>query len=402
MERFNLPKTIAAVIAAITITVVGGGSTAVAAPPNLKDTVAATLVAEKADEARDSYGVSTSANLSTLVETKRTSADGLWAFGGAVLKVPSSSHASPVTALFFAQRTMNGWEVALKGTEEFAEAARQAPDDILRDEGERDVLAATAKPRTALAPTGLALPWANGQGGWRHWGVHGNSGTSRPYNSIDFYGGDGQVRAAAGGYLYRYCGTSTPLIEIEHDNGWTTGYYHTWNQTTVADGTKVGAYAYIGRIGEQLPCGGRANGDHVHWTLWQGNTAVTVNNKEIGGWTWHEQSQAYRGWASRNGVNIYNSDCCLTNYGPGSGTTTGRAHNPDGVVNVRTEPKANATVLRTIAHDTEVELECYVRGDTMTGPWDNTSDVWDRLPGGGYVSDAWLDTGSDEPIVDPC
>lgn len=401
MERPNLPRTVFAVLITTVLAVAGLGGVAAAAPPDLEDTVAAELVSAKADEARDSYGVAERAPLSTLVETKRTSSDGRWAFGGAVLKVPKSSHASPITALFFAQRNGSGWDVSLKGTEEFAADARSAPAEILRDEGEREVLAATAAPRAA-APTGLALPWANGQGNWRHWGVHGNSGTSRPYNSIDFYGGDGQIRASAGGYLYRYCGTSTPLIEIEHDNGWTTGYYHTWDQTTVSDGTKVDAYAYIGRIGEQLPCGGSANGDHVHWTLWQGNTAVGVNGREIGGWTWYEQSQSYRGWAERDGVRKYNSDCCLVNYGPGSGKPTGRAHNPDGVVNVRAEAKSGATVLRTLAHNAIVELECYVRGDSMTGPWDNTSDVWNRLPDGGYVSDAWLDTGSDEPIVDPC
>ncbi|MGH8880371.1 MAG: M23 family metallopeptidase, partial [Stackebrandtia sp.] len=288
---------------------------AAADPPDLEDTVAAALIAEKAETARDAYGVSEKAPLSTLVETKRTSDDGSWAFGGAVVKVPDSSHAGPITALFFAQYTTDGWEVSLKGSEAFADDARQAPDDIIVDSGEREVLAATADPEPR-APTGLALPWQEGQGNWRHWGVHGDSGTSYPYNSIDFYAGDGQVRSSAPGYLYRYCGTSTPLIEVEHDNGWTTGYYHTWDQTTVADGSQVDAYDYIGMIGEQLPCGGRANGDHVHWTLWQGGNAVGVDGKQIGGWNWHESSQAYQGWAERNGTEIYNSDCCLTNYGP--------------------------------------------------------------------------------------
>ncbi|ADD42044.1 M23 family metallopeptidase [Stackebrandtia nassauensis] len=297
-----------------------GASVALADDADVKKAVADALMDAKADQARTAYGLSTEAGLETLVEPKRTSADGEWVFGGGVFLVPKDSHASPVTSLFFARDGGDGWQVALKGTREFAEAARQAPGEILIDEGERKALAATAKPAARpydqREPTGLALPWAQGQGDWRHWGVHGNSGTSRPYNSIDFYGGDGQVRASAGGYLYRYCGTDTPLIEVEHGNGWTTGYYHTVEQTDVTDGAQVAAYDYIGRIGEQLPCGGSANGDHVHWTLWSGGEPVGVDGKDIGGWTWREEPEAYKGWAERDGEQIYNSDCCLTNHGP--------------------------------------------------------------------------------------
>src|SRR5690606_32508364 len=182
MERIRLPRFLIAVLSGCALAVAGLGGVATAAPPDLEDTVAQELIAAKSDEARDSYGVRGTTPLSTLVETKRTSDDGRWAFGGAVIKVPDSSHASPITALFFGQRTGAGWQVSLKGTEAFAAAAQDAPAELLRDEGEREVLAATAT-RAKGPPTGLALPWANGQGGWRHWGVHGNSGDSRPYNS---------------------------------------------------------------------------------------------------------------------------------------------------------------------------------------------------------------------------
>ncbi|MBW1601162.1 proprotein convertase P-domain-containing protein [Streptomyces sp. JJ66] len=78
---------------------------------------------------------------------------------------------------------------------------------------------------------------------------------------------------------------------------------------------------YLGRIAEELPCGGSANGDHTHWTLWTGaggNTPVAVRGKEIGGWTWYEGASAYQGYAERRGTRIYRNQCCgLINYGGG-------------------------------------------------------------------------------------
>ncbi|WP_206681589.1 proprotein convertase P-domain-containing protein [Actinomadura sp. J1-007] len=78
---------------------------------------------------------------------------------------------------------------------------------------------------------------------------------------------------------------------------------------------------YLGRIDTQLPCGGSANGDHTHWTLWSGSdggTPVAVQGKTIGGWTWYEGASAYQGYAQRGTTRIYRDDCCrLINYGGG-------------------------------------------------------------------------------------
>ncbi|MEV0645758.1 peptidoglycan DD-metalloendopeptidase family protein [Phytomonospora sp. NPDC050363] len=375
------------------------------AAPSLDRAVTDAMSAAKGAQARDLYELAPDAGLSAIVESGRTSRSGDWVFGGAAFRVPSTTHSGPVTALFFGHRVNGRWQVALEGTPAFARATAQAPAELMGD-GERATLASTAVPQEAstLAATGLALPWKANGGSWRHWGVHGDSGTSTPYNSIDFYGGDRMVRAAQSGRLYRFCGTSTPFIKVVHDNGWTTGYYHTYNQTTVADGSQVALGAYIGEIGEQLPCGGRANGDHVHWSLWQGNSPVGVNGKEIGGWIWYAQSQAYQGYAVRGSTRLYNSDCCLTNYGPGSPGTGVQApvYNPNGTVNIRSGPRLNAAVVRSAPSGEVVSLACYVQGDSVTGPWNNTSTVWDRLSDGNYVSDAFVDTGSDGPVVPAC
>ena len=371
--------------------------------PDLNQAVTRAMGAAKSAEAHTLYEVPATAALSIQVEPHRTSRDGTWVFGGAAYLIPSGSDSGPVTSLFFGHLTEGAWQITLEGTPAFARDAGRAPAELMGG-GERATLASTAAPATdaALASTGLALPWAANGGGWRHWGVHGDSGTSTPYNAIDFYGGDGNVRAAQSGRIYRFCGTSTPYIKVVHDNGWTTGYYHTVNQTTVPDGSQVALGAYIGQINTRLPCGGRANGDHVHWTLWKGSTAVGVNGKEIGGWTWYAQSTAYQGYAVRGGTTLYNSDCCLVNYGPGTGQATGTVRNDGGTVNIRTGPHKTDTVVRTANDGDVVTIVCTVTGDAMTGPWNNTSSIWDRLPDGYYISDAFVDTGTDDPVAPAC
>ena len=246
-----------------------------------------------------------------VVEPKRLSRDGRWAFGAGVDDLLAAG-AEPVGALFLAHREGGRWRVAVEGGGGFAALARVAPRTVVHPD-ERGLFAA----RATESSTGLALPWAPG----RAWGggqVHGDAGASRPFNAIDFYGGDGKVRASAGGRLYRACtGSAWPMLIVVHDNGWATGYYHTRDQTTVPDGSIVAAGQYLGTIGVELPCGGETTGPHVHWTLWRNGNPVAVDGQTIGGWTFHEGSAPYGGWAEHAGVRVNAWDCChLVNYGP--------------------------------------------------------------------------------------
>ncbi|QSB06856.1 M23 family metallopeptidase [Natronoglycomyces albus] len=285
--------------------------------PDLTEAVTAQMHRQHGNDAAESYGLGGAAQLpAPLVEPYRVSADGQWTFGGSVYLLPEWVHATPVTALFVAREVAGEWEVALQSGGEFAQLMEEAPVDLFPDAREKSAL--TSSNLRGLARPGLALPWAEDQGGWRHWGVHGNGGNTRPFNAIDFYGGDGKTRASADGFLYRFCGTVNPYIEIHHVNGWRTGYYHLRNQTDVPSGSFVKRYDFLGEIGEELPCGGRANGDHVHWTLWHESEGQVVQDRVIGGWTWHEE-RAYRGWAQRGNERIGHSDCCLVNYGPFDG-----------------------------------------------------------------------------------
>jgi hypothetical protein len=81
---------------------------------------------------------------------------------------------------------------------------------------------------------------------------------------------------------------------------------------------------------------------------------------------------------------------------------------PTGVVstagdpmNVRASASTSAAVKGLAANYAKVTIECYVTGDTVTGKF-GTSNIWDRIGPGHYVSDTYLQTGSDSPVAPLC
>lgn len=334
---------IAAVLAAFVLVACGGGGQETASQPpaqpqavaeqDLERAVRAALNAAKSEQVNASYGQVTQA----VVEPHKQSAEGDWVFGGAYFPVPADvEDASPIASLFVARKVAGQWEVSLEDSEPFAQAVQSAPESIVSDDERRvfsqraDSIRRQAQSArdiqiTALGQdVGLSMPFALRGSAWGTAGVHGDGGSTRPYNAIDFWGGDGRVLASRAGIAYKFCTNSNwPYIKVVHDNGWTTGYYHLRNQASISNGQRLAEGQFIGMIGVELPCGGRASGNHVHWTLWRGasnGAAETVNNKLIGGWTWHEGSQAYSGYAERNGVRVNAGWSGLVNYG--HGTTT--------------------------------------------------------------------------------
>ncbi|NRN67101.1 Protease lasA [Kibdelosporangium sp. 4NS15] len=323
-----------------------------------------------------------------------------WSRPFTVLRHTFKDCGGPLSALFVARYLGRKWRVELEGTAGFAELARQAPREVVSD-SEKDLFTRNFEVRP-LADTGLGLPWPEGVAWWMGGGPHGNSGQSRPFSSIDFNGGDGRVLAAGPGKVYKSCvrGRSA-LVKVVHPNGYSTTYYHMYDLTTLPDGSDVQTGTYLGHIGNELPCGGSSSGAHVHFSLLRGNTHVSVNNQTIGGWTFYEGTQAYRGYAMRNGVRV-NVGGRVTNYGAGTSLPTGTVNAGDNTtVNIRSGPGLGYDVTGTVADGAVVRISCTARGDTVEGVWGPT-DLWNKLDTNGWISDGFVDTGSNDPVAPAC
>ena len=178
---------------------------------------------------------------------------------------------------------------------------------------------------------GLSLPFGYGQS-WSGNGPHQFGGTGAR-NSVDLAGGDGHVRAAAGGTVrFIPCGGGHMLM-IDHPNGWHTSYYHVVNERVV-NGQVVGPNDWIADIGNTTPCGGSSSAAHVHFSLWhytgafswasQGTYAYPLDNVNLGGWTLHQGSGNYLGsWVRISDGYTYNvpvsgfmSCGCITSHPP--------------------------------------------------------------------------------------
>ncbi|WP_410664808.1 hypothetical protein [Amycolatopsis sp. lyj-84] len=70
-------------------------------------------------------------------------------------------------------------------------------------------------------------------------------------------------------------------------------------------------------------------------------------------------------------------------------------------MNVRASASTTAAIKGLAANYAKVNIECYVEGETVTGKF-GTSNIWDRIGPGHYVSDTYLKTGSDLPVAPKC
>jgi surface antigen len=75
--------------------------------------------------------------------------------------------------------------------------------------------------------------------------------------------------------------------------------------------------------------------------------------------------------------------------------------NPGYTLSVHSGPRAAARVTRRLRNGTRVRIVCQTSGDRMTGRF-GTSGVWDKLAKGGYVTDTYVQTGSDGRVAPAC
>lgn len=116
-------------------------------------------------------------------------------------------------------------------------------------------------------------------------------------------------------------------------------------------------------------------------------------------------SRHYNGAGTQAQANYYRTKTeeVFNKYGSGGGATTGKTGtvDTDGTpLSVRSAPSTTASIVGTLADGAIVTITCQERGDMVTGTF-GTTDLWDKV-GGGYVSDAFVNTGADGQVAPTC
>lgn len=70
-------------------------------------------------------------------------------------------------------------------------------------------------------------------------------------------------------------------------------------------------------------------------------------------------------------------------------------------VNVRTGPGTSYRIVRTMPYGQKIPIYCQKPGEWVTGPY-GTSNLWDNIANGQFVSDAYVYTGRDGYIAPRC
>jgi uncharacterized protein YraI len=70
-------------------------------------------------------------------------------------------------------------------------------------------------------------------------------------------------------------------------------------------------------------------------------------------------------------------------------------------LNVRSGPGTGYNIVRTLAEGAKVPIYCQTPGTSVTGTY-GTSNIWDNIDSGEYVSDAYVHTGSDGYVAARC
>ncbi|MES5819720.1 SH3 domain-containing protein [Streptomyces sp. RG80] len=70
-------------------------------------------------------------------------------------------------------------------------------------------------------------------------------------------------------------------------------------------------------------------------------------------------------------------------------------------VNVRSGPGTSYSIVDVLPEGSRVAITCQTPGTTVTGPY-GTTKIWDCIASGEYISDTYVNTGSDGYIRPRC
>lgn len=80
---------------------------------------------------------------------------------------------------------------------------------------------------------------------------------------------------------------------------------------------------------------------------------------------------------------------------------TGTVNSHGTPLNKRSGPGTNYPVVGSVADGTTVTIACQTNGTSVNGNWGSTS-LWDRLADNTYVSDGFVDTGTNNMVAPAC
>ena len=70
-------------------------------------------------------------------------------------------------------------------------------------------------------------------------------------------------------------------------------------------------------------------------------------------------------------------------------------------LNIRSGPGTGYSIVGTLPGSSKVLLYCQTPGTTVTGTY-GTSNIWDNISNGEFISDAYVNTGSDGYVTSHC
>jgi hypothetical protein len=266
---------------------------------------------------------------------------------------------------------------ATLGDEEWSDDGPPAGEEAVSEEVDGEGSALTG------APT-FQLPFPCGQ----VWAGQTRSNHS-PVNSVDFNRAndvDDKVVAAAAGKITRVANEGNTSygrwVEIDHGNGYRTRYAHL-NSQSVAVGQSVSKGQKIGTLGST----GGSTGPHLHYELRHNGVALKP--------VFNNATALFFG--TRNYTS--NNTC---DGGSTGGTTgvTGTVNTSGIALTVRSSASTSGTAVGSVADGSKVKITCQKSGTSVTGTYGTTA-LWDFI-GTGYVSDAYVSTGSDGQVAPTC
>ena len=85
----------------------------------------------------------------------------------------------------------------------------------------------------------------------------------------------------------------------------------------------------------------------------------------------------------------------------GSGGISGRVNTAGAPLTIRSSASTNGSAVGTLADGAYFGITCQKHGQSVHGTYGTTT-LWDKVSGGGYVSDAFVSTGSDGQVAPTC